>query len=254
VAAPRALEPEFANYVVSYPKTGRTWLRMMLGRYVCATRRVSLDRVNRTLLLLAGAGMPTSFIHGDAGFEARKHYRELKADKTAYREKKVLLLGRDVRDTVVSAYFHTTRRLKLFEGTISEFARDEYYGAPKILTFYRLWHEGRAAPREFLFLRYEDMHRNPADALASVLRFLGEAAVDAQAVSVAVEFAAFENLRKAESEDRFHDRSMTAGAEGDPESYKFRRGKAGGYADYLSAEDIAYIDDLNAKIGCEFTR
>jgi hypothetical protein len=40
----------------------------------------------------------------------------------------------------------------------------------------------------------------------------------------------------------------------DPESYKTRRGKVGGYVDYLTAEDIAFIDQTVNEFGCPFLR
>jgi hypothetical protein len=40
----------------------------------------------------------------------------------------------------------------------------------------------------------------------------------------------------------------------DPESFKVRRGKVGGFRDYLAPDDIAYIDACEAARGCEFTR
>jgi hypothetical protein len=198
--------------------------------------------------------MPTGFTHDDAATAEGLHYRDLQADKSRYRDRSVLLLGRDLRDTLVSAYFHTSRRMGAYRGTISEFIRDERHGAIKVISFYRNWHAARDTPRRLLFMRYEEMHRDPGAALAAAMRFLGAKSIDPAAISAAVEFATFENLRKAEAENRYPDGTMTPVDPSDPETYKFRRGKAGGYTDYLSADDVAYIDDLNARLGCEFTR
>jgi len=248
------LDPTFRSFVVSYPKTGRTWLRMMLGRYLCEKLGVGLERVNKTRRLLLAAGMPADFTHDDAATNDAIHYRDLNPDKSAFHDRSVLLLGRDVRDTLVSAYFHTTRRMNLFKGSLREFVRDEHHGALKLLTFYRHWYEARAVPRAFLFMRYEEMHRDPAQTLAAALRFLGATSVDPAALSVAVQFSAFDNLRQAEAEDRYPDGTMSPADPADPESYKFRRGKAGGFVDYLEPADVAYIDALNGVHGCEFTR
>ena len=127
---------QYRNYVLSYPKAGRTWLRMLIGRYLCETLGAPLEAVTQSPRLLAKAGIPTHFTHGNAAFMNAKHYRELSADKSMYRDKYVLLLGRDVRDMVVSAYFHATKRMKVYEGPISEFVRNEYLGTPKILAFF----------------------------------------------------------------------------------------------------------------------
>jgi len=56
-------------------------------------------------------------------------------------------------------------------------------------------------------------------------------------------------MRKVELEnagkiiDKYH--SLAPGDINDPESFKIRRGKIGGYIDYLSKEDIEFI---NAEI------
>ena len=74
--------------------------------------------------LVRAAGLPSfAFDHdGSSMMDAHKG-RRLSPDKSAFRGKHVLLLGRDVRDTLVSAYFHATRRLGIYEGTISSFIR-----------------------------------------------------------------------------------------------------------------------------------
>jgi hypothetical protein len=241
--------------IVSYPKTGRTWLRMLVGKSLCRIHGLADDRVHRTEEVMRAAGLPLKAItHGDAAIRLLRHWRELSPDKRAFRNRKVLLLGRDIRDTLVSAYFHTSTRMGLYQGSLSAFLRDEYHGALKFLTFYRLWHDAREVPRAFMYLRYEDLHRDPADALARTLAFFGAPSVDPSAVAAAVEFAAFQNLRKAEAAGTYRDGTMEPGRSEDPESWKFRRGKVGGYVDYLSTQDIAYLERLNEKLGCEFTR
>ena len=69
-----------------------------------------------------------------------------------------------------------------------------------------------------------------------------------------VDSGGWENLRRAEAADAFRSASLRAANPADPESYKVRRGKIGGYVDYLSPGDIAYIDEREAESGCEFTR
>ncbi len=41
---------------------------------------------------------------------------------------------------------------------------------------------------------------------------------------------------------------MTPGNRFDPESFKTRRGKVGGYREYLSQEDVAFIDDIEERV------
>jgi hypothetical protein len=246
---------EAAICLVSYPKTGRTWLRALIGKSLCLKYRLAESRILDTEFLTAAAGLPvTTFTHDNAGMRQRRHYSRLNPDKSEYREKKVLLLGRDIRDTLVSAYFQATRRIGVFEGPISEFIRSEKYGAIKILTFYRQWHEARRVPMDFLFIRYEDMHRDTAGVLRKALDFLAPGIAEPGIMNAAIEYSSFENLRKAEAENRFGTSILSPADAADPDSFKVRRGQPRKFGEYLGAEDVAWINQLNSEIGCEFTR
>ena len=107
--------------IVSYPKSGRTWLRVILQ---------DLD-------------VPLAFTHdGSSGSKARK-FEELKPiRKELYTEMPVVFLFRDPRDTVVSAYFWETHRLvDGYAGSMAEFIRDPSHGVEKIVRFNLAWLE-----------------------------------------------------------------------------------------------------------------
>lgn len=256
-APPGAGEPKPAAdvYLLSYPKTGRTWLRALLGRALVDHYRLPEAKLLGTEELTRMAGLPVAaFYHDGSAMIDGWTASDLPSDKSVYRDKRVLLLGRDVRDTLVSAYFQATRRIGVFDGPIGAFVRDRRYGVDKVLAFYRHWDSARDVPREFAFLRYESIHADPAAALARTLAFVGARDVPTATIAAAVEYSRFDNLRRAESEDRFDSHMLRTRAGADPESYKVRRGKIGGYRDYLSEEDVAWIDRRVAQDGCGFTR
>lgn len=247
--------PDVDRYLISYPKVGRTWLRALLGKALVERYGLPGKHLLETGRLVAAAGLPSfAFDHDGASIMDGLSWRELDADKSAFRDKHVLLLGRDVRDTLVSAYLHATRRLGIYDGTISAFVRDERYGVDKVLAFYRQWWDARSVPRAFAFLRYEALHATPVDALRRALDFLGATAVDDAILGEAVRYATFENMRKAEASDTLRTLALRPATPDDPESFKVRRGRVGGYAEYLSAADVAYIDARESEAGCEFTR
>ena len=165
----------------------------------------------------------------------------------------MLLLGRDVRDNLVSAYFQATRRIDVWHGPIAPFLRDDRYGVDKLLAFYGIWAAQRHVPSAFMFIRYEELHADTAGTLARVLPFFGISA-GPDAIAAAVDYCRFDNLKRGEAEQRFRGSALVPGREGDPEAFKVRRGKVGGYVDYLSADDIDYIDAAIADRGSEFTR
>jgi hypothetical protein len=98
-------------------------------------------------------------------------------------------------------------------------------------------------PADFLLLRYEALQQDPTAWFTALLRFLQLPDHGTDAVQEAVSFGAFDNLRALEQNDAFFNRRLSPPKDRDPEGYKIRRGKVGGYRDYLSAADIAYVDD-----------
>ncbi|MEO8485839.1 MAG: sulfotransferase domain-containing protein [Betaproteobacteria bacterium] len=248
-------KPAADTYILSYPKAGRTWLRALVGKALVDRYGLPAEHLLETGTLTALAGLPrVGFYHDGAAMMERLSWGELPADKSHYRSKRVLLLGRDVRDTLVSAYFQATRRIVLFEGPIGAFVRDERFGVEKVLAFYRQWEAARAVPAAFAFMRYEAMHAQPVAALRSILEFLGASDVRDRVLDDAVSFARFETLRQAEADDRFGNKMLSTASRADPESFKVRRGKVGGFRDYLADDDIAHIDACEAARGCSFTR
>ncbi len=242
-------------YIVSYPKSGRTWLRLLIGKCLCEKYNLSEKRMIRMRYITSAAGLYRSqFIHDGSATHERKTFRELSADKSKYKNARVILLGRNIKDILVSSYFQATKREAIFDGTISDFIKSEQFGAIKILTFYKQWYEQRHIPLDFLFIRYEDLHNDPEDALTKVFGFLGDPNIEPRFIHSAIDYCKFENLRKFESEKKFSSGILSPKDPNDPESYKTRKGLMGNYHQYLSENDIAYIDEQIEKFGCEFTR
>lgn len=247
-------KPEPEVFVISYPKTGRTWLRALIGKAICEIYGLPQRKVlnNESLTYLAGLRM-TRFYHDGGGMPHSLHYEQLIADKSTYASKGVILLSRDVKDTLVSCYFQATRRIRVFDGPLSEFVRSDLYGARKVLTFYRQWYEARHVPKDFLFITYEQMKRDAAAVLEKTLSFIGAEKADPALLRGAMEFASFDNLRKLEARNALKSRKLQVAVPGDADSFKVRKGIIGNYTQYLSPEDIAYIDRLADEMGSPFT-
>lgn len=242
------------TFVVSYPKTGRTWLRVMLGKAMVDAYGHSEQRIPDTYRITAHAPHgPVRFSHGGPLylFDDRPHH-QVEFDAALYRRKRVIHLIRDIRDTLVSFYFQQAKREQRFTGELSAFLRDPCFGAPKLVHYYTMWFRNRGVPAQFLLVRYEELRRRTEEVMVEVLRFLGMAGeVDSlpAAAARAVEYGSFENMRKMEQAQQFDRKMMKPGNPSDAESFKVRRGKVGGYLDYLSPEDLAYMDQVIAELG-----
>ena len=178
---------------------------------------------------------------------------ELQTFKGKFRDKKVIFLVRDPRDVIVSSYFEMNKRGNLFgdnpyenrkaafEGSLVEFINRREGGFDTIIQYYNIWAQNRAVPEGFLLVRYEDLKHNPVRDLRRVVDFLGFTEVDDAVLSEAVEFASFDNMRKMESAGTFQSEVLNPADRSDQESYKTRKGKVGGYQDYLPREESARL-------------
>jgi hypothetical protein len=251
------LRPEPGAYLISYPKTGRTWLRTLLGKALCDAYGLPEHRFLDTALVTYLAGLPrTHFTHDEGALGQAIACEKLSADKSQYRHAKVVLLSREVKDTLVSSYFQASKRKATdrFEGTMSEFIRSDLYGARKVLMFYRHWYAARQTPKDLLFITYEQMRQDTGKVLAGVLAFLGAREIDPAIIRGAVEFASFDNMKKMEASGAVKGAALRPSDAKDPQSFKVREGKVGGYSRYLTPEDIAYIDAQAEELGCPFTQ
>jgi sulfotransferase family protein len=235
-------------YILSYPKCGRTWLRLMIGKaldeqfHLGLANPMEIGRLHQ----LNGAIPRMRLSHESA-------YREhVATDSTRrYRNKTVLLLARDPRDVLVSMYFEASRRRDkhgaprtAYSGDITAFIREPVMGLDSIIDYYNRWAECRDVPRRFELLTYEEMHADTAAALRRTFAIMDVAVSDA-AIAQAVAFSKFENMRKLEQNNTFGSARLRAGDAADGESFKVRKGKVGGYREYLGAADLDYV---NARI------
>ena len=117
-------EPEPDVSIISYPKCGRTWLRVLVGKALCEQFGLDEARLFKTIDLCRAAKLPpTKFVHDGAGGVAGIKWYEQERDRSRFEDKKVALLVSDPKDVVVSSYFQATKRMHAFEGTMgSSFA------------------------------------------------------------------------------------------------------------------------------------
>jgi hypothetical protein len=228
--------------LISYKKSGRTWLTMMLSR--CLASHALLEDVDYLANDLIGgsvAGLP----HIRISHDDNPHWKtaeKLARSKRRYRHKKVILLVRDPRDVVVSLYFQRTRRDRAYTGTLHDFLHEPEGSLDTILAYYNNWARQKAQPRGFCLVRYEDLKADAAREVQRILRFAGvDPVIDAH-VRDAVRFGSFENMRALEAANALNQGRLRARDPNDQESFKTRKGKVGGYVEYLSPDEIEWVD------------
>lgn len=228
---------------------------MLLGKAICSRFDLNEDLALDTYRLTRAAGLPTThFSHDFSSLLAGFPYNYYPSNKSAYKNKKVIFLSRNIKDVLVSSYFQATRRINKFDGTLSEFVRHDVYGARKIITFYNSWSENQHLPFKFQHLRYEEMHANTATALQQVLRFMDFPDPADEIIETAVAYATFQNMKKMEKQGVIQNGRLQPGNPDDAESFKVRRGVVAGYQEYLSPDDIAFIDQKIMQYGGAFAQ
>lgn len=229
-------------YVVSFPKSGRTWLRMLLATYfhhAYGVRRVPVTteqwRENWRVPVIRFTHMGSD--RGDPldqGFDFRRH-----ADR------KVVYLVRDPRDVLTSYYFHVTRRWKRVPAHLVElsgFIRDERYGLPRIVAFMNRVAACREQVPRHRVVHYEDLHRDARKEVSELLAFLGVEPVSEDLVERSAEACQFSRLRELEKQGSIADEMLRPGRPDDPQSFKVREGRVGGHRHHLSEADRAWVD------------
>jgi len=92
----------------------------------------------------------------------------------------------------------------------------------------------------------------PSEQFRRVLAAVGETDPQARHVENALELSRFGSMRKMEASLEYDRQLLQPGDVNDPESYKVRRGKIGGYVDYLEPSDIEYADHAMAALDRRF--
>ena len=247
--------------VVSIPKSGRTWVRTFLCAYFCKL----YDHPFSLTPEQDGDARIPRIIYSHDRFEQRTkadRWDELRGKyfipPAERRRARIILLARDPRDTFVSHYVQLTRRTRetpdqLKQQEIGEVLRDRRHGIASMIEIMNGWLEEWSGKPNFLLVRYEDLQRAPEESFRELLKFLGDEEPDAGAFAHALEFSRFGNMKKMEAAGAFVSKILQATDVGDPESFKVRRGKIGGFADYLYPNDQKYaaeaMEALHARFG-----
>lgn len=243
-------------FLISYPKCGRTWLRVLLGRAL----KQHYGLTGRNLLrFTAGAvrrpGVPRILATHDDSPQAKRP-GEILAGKRAYRRRRVVFLVRDPRDVVVSSYHHRASwhrgTQQGFEGTLAEFLDEPVGSFDSILRFYSVWEAASDVPAAFLLVRYEDLHEDPGRELRRVLEFVGARDVADEVVEDAVRFAAFRNMRRMERRGALKTKALRIRDEADPNARRVRRGRIGGHTAELAPAQVVDLDRRLAEAGGAF--
>ena len=239
ISPPRVLERMRSDlYIISYPKTGRTWLRMLMKQALHQHLGIPIkDPLEFHELTNYDNRLPRISVAHDDEPHWKKPSELTTNKKRWYRNKKVILVIRDPRDTMVSLYIQMTRRWKVFtpsDKSMNDYIWQERGALKTMIRYYNIWAENKEIPADLLLVKYEDLHERPLQCLRKCIEFLGIYDISDETLMSAIEENKLEKLKKREASGEFTSKRLRPGFKGDPESMKMRKGKIGGYEDYLT--------------------
>ncbi|HFD13196.1 MAG TPA: sulfotransferase [Crenotrichaceae bacterium] len=241
--------------LVSWAKSGRTWLRVMLSHYYQQRFNIPqqylLDFDN--FKIINPQAPSVFFTHGNY----LKDYTGNKDTKRDFYHKKIVLLVRDPRDVAVSQYFQWKYRMSPRKKSLNDyppheadismyaFVTSKDCGLPKVIDYFNGWIREKDKVANLLMVRYEDMRKNPEQVMRSILEFTGTPGSEQQ-IRETVEFSAYQNMKKHEEKQTISNNLGRLGAKqkGNPNSSKVRRAKVGGYKDYFDEQQLKVINTI----------
>jgi hypothetical protein len=244
-------------FVISFPKSGRTWHRFLLGNYLADLwGRSQFEAASVEKLTEARVGTRVRYDHNGANFaDAIPPQHPIVADPRLWRGRKVIFLAREPKDVLVSAWHHAHYRQSSFSGSIAELVRSPYAGIDKLLTAHNRWWDHREQAASYLVTSYERMHADLGGVLRDTLEFVGWP-VDEAAIARAVAASSFASMREVEAKSAIEHKSLRAHSgtrdQSDDRSRKVRSGKVGGHREHMADADIAHIDARVATLGNPF--
>lgn len=249
-------DPANIVYIISYPNSGRTWLRALISRYKQHLLEISEFNIKLHAYFSQVPYSPQYiFYHGRAGeLPKRTIWQGLMGATTQYpfdlsfcEDSPLVYLLRSPKDILVSNYFEMTTRQRKFRGNISSFIRNPRFGLDRVIAFYNFLQTQEPLGSRILTIQYEQLHNDPADVLHKILSF-SKTEIDEVKIEESVKFSHIDSMRELEMRDELI-RPADVNANRDSRVRKIRKGKVGGYREMLSPKEIDYINrHLTSKL------
>jgi hypothetical protein len=221
--------------VVSYPRSGNTWIRFLLAN--------ALRPEQQATFVTIGDVVPDIYDEPDAALLAVPPPRILKSHEPFdARYRRVVYLVRHPADVAQSYYHYLTKMRVLDPGYdrarfVAQFIAGSFDDFGPWGDHVLGWLDGRAGSAEFLFLRYEDLLEQPELALSRVLSLLG-AIVPETLIKAAVARSTAAELRRVERETAM---ALPSFRRSKPDLPFIRSARAGAGAEELGPELTAQI-------------
>ena len=248
--------------IIGHPKSGNTWLKVMISRLyqlrykLPESRLINTDEFSRRI-----PGIPSlAATNGCYSYEQEVGNLLLAgAADNPLRHKPVIFLARNPIDIAVSWYHQFTRRQSAAKQELInhfidnpidrrsvemwDFVRHSDIGLEFLIDYQNSWARNIAELEQGALIKYETLRAQPVPTLLQITRLMGEDFAE-EDIRQAVQWGSFDNLQKLETAGTFKQGGMKLVNASDPDTYKVRRGKVGGYREDFAPEQVAELEAL----------
>lgn len=239
-------------FLVSYPRSGNTWTRFLLGNLLHPDEPVTFSNIELRI--------PEIYFNRDRLMRRLPRPRILKSHECFQPHyRRVIYIVRDPRDVAVSYYHHNVKARNIPEDyPMASFV--PRFMASEFDTKFGSWHDNvlswialRRDDPDFLLLRYEDMKRDTVRELGKVGAFFErcsfrEVDFGEEALQRAIKLSSAERMRALEKQEASswvltkntrHDKPFVRSAE------------SGKWKSHLAPESVAAIESSWGKLMLE---
>jgi hypothetical protein len=230
-------------FLVSYPRSGNTWARFLLGNLIDQDNPVTFSNIESRI--------PEIYFNRDRVLQQLPRPRMLKSHECFQPHyPRVIYIVRDPRDVVVSFYHHNVKARNIpddypMASFVPRFIAGEFdrrFGSwrDNVMS----WAAVREGNPGFLMLRYEDLKRDTASALANVVAFLNRCSLrkidsNLEALQRTIELSSPEKMRALEKEEAGR-WVLTKGTRSDKPFV--RSATSGGWKSQLAPESVEALE------------
>ena len=243
-------------HIISYPKSGRTWLCCILAYVAALSRGEDITKMTGQQVTNIKNIFPEYeiLVHHDRDPHKMPHWDlRLIADKNIYENSKILLLLRDPRDIVVSLWFHIQNR-RYYKYIPAKSLKELVYcplgGIQNVCKWRKQWLDEfrKGTSLDIFCMQYELMINNAGIETEDLFEWLK---LDPSWVDIdkAVAEASFKKMQAKEKALQFADaKELRPYNRKNYNAFKCREGKVGSYKKYMKEREINYCNRIMKEV------